>query len=200
MNIKKFICGDIEENAYLVWEGKHGILIDPGTKARKLQMFLEENEIELDAILLTHAHFDHIGGVDFYAKQYQCDVYVSEEDYPMLYDASLNCSIMMDAFTCKTKAKTYKDSIHLIDKDIKILKAPGHTSGSVLLIIEDQMFSGDVLFKMGIGRTDLPGGSNTQMAQTIGMIKNIAEDFEVHPGHGDSTKLSFEQFNNPYFR
>ncbi len=188
-------------NAYLIIKDNHALLIDPGGSGAKVVSYLEDNNIELKAILLTHGHFDHIAGVDKFVKKFGCPVYIDEEDEKLVKSQALNCSTMTQKpFVLKTPFIHYQIGENNIDEfTFEVIDAPGHTSGSVLLGFEEHLFTGDVVFKQGIGRCDLPSGSNSQMHQSIQKIKQLNASYIVYPGHGDTTTLQDELNYNPYF-
>lgn len=197
-NIQVLTLGAFQVNCYLIEEKNHWIIIDPGSTPRRIIEKIGEGKVE--AILLTHGHFDHIGAVEELVKKYHCPVYISEEDEKMLRDVSLNGSYMVQAFTVQTPVLFYPNHLSLNGFDFDIFHAPGHTLGSVCLCMDSIMFSGDVLFKEGIGRTDLNWASPSQMVNTLNEIRKIIQDYVIYPGHGPSTTLFYEFEHNPYLR
>lgn len=199
--IDTFVLGMVQVNTYLLWEDNHVLIVDPGSKSIKLQETIAQGEGIVDAIVLTHGHFDHIAGVDALAKKYGCPVYISELDAPLLQDVELNASFY-DPIIVKTPAKTYRPGKNVIGAfTLQVIDAPGHSEGSVMLLWDDKLICGDVLFQGSIGRTDLPKGSNTKMIQTLRMIRNTLDaNLIVYPGHGPSTTLDMEFKHNPYLQ
>lgn len=199
MNVEKYVVGMYMANCYALWKGKHVLLIDPGSKSRKLMEKLEEEEAVVDAILLTHGHFDHIGGTDFFANKYHCPVYIDKEDEPMLTNPKLNCSLQNNETIIKTPVKYYKNGVQSIGEfTFEAINAPGHTNGCTLLKFDKHLFTGDVLFNMSIGRCDLPQGSSAKMHASLQMIKTFDPELIVLPGHGDTSLLHNEFKYNPY--
>ena len=194
------VLGPIQANCYLLWEDQHVIIVDPGSKSPRVRERIEAGKGIVDAIVLTHGHIDHIQGADVWAKEYNCPIYISELDEPLLYDASLNCSAMFgEAFTLKSKVKNLMPGIQKIGAfRFRVYDAPGHSEGSVVLEWEPYLICGDVLFQMGIGRTDLPGGSHSKMMHTLQFIKTLSPDRIVLPGHGPTTTIQDELLHNPY--
>lgn len=191
MKIIQQPLGPVQANCYLVMENHHAILIDPADRFPNLESILKENECTLEAIVLTHAHFDHISGVD----AYHCDVYLNPQEFDFLQDPDLNSSsaFYMDV-TCDAHPKPIKEGINEIAGfEIEVIYCPGHSIGSTVLRIEDCLFTGDVLFQGSIGRMDLATGSVSMMKQSLKKLYQLDKDYKVYPGHGPSTSLSQEK-------
>lgn len=200
--IKKFVLGIMSTNCYLIENNNHSILIDPGDKAELLINYLTQNNLQLTAILLTHGHFDHIGAIDELVEKYNCPVYIHQDDYEMIYNDQLNLSNYYGELKIKSKATTVDKDIDIGDFHFEFLHLPGHTIGSCFIILKNYhvIFSGDVLFKNGIGRFDFPTSSSTDTRNSIKKIKEIKDDYEIYPGHGELTTLIQEKLNNPYLQ
>lgn len=193
----KLVLGALQTNTYILKEENHCIIIDPAGSYKRILNAVEG--LTVDAICLTHGHFDHIQAVDKLVKELKCDVYISSEDECMLRDGDKNCSSLMGLpLVIKSKVKHYDTITKIGSFEFNVMEASGHTKGSVLLMIENIMFCGDVLFKEGIGRCDLYGGSFSQMKATLNEIMKINKDYILYSGHGEDSTL-FEEFkNNPY--
>ena len=191
LNIHTLVLGMYQVNCYIVHkEGSDRcVVIDPGYEPQKIAAFLQEKGLKLDAILLTHGHFDHVGGVKALAED--CKVYLHELEHTM-----------PQVFTAGKLYATdyYSDHFTEACMDFTVLHTPGHTPGSVCLIAEDAMFSGDTLFAGSCGRTDLPGGDWTTIQASLHRLANLPGEYRVFPGHGEPTTLSREQQYNPYLR
>ena len=186
-------------NCYLLFQEQHAIVIDPGTKNHRIIDEIESRQAQVDAIVLTNGHFDHIAGVDKLVKQYHCPVYIHEADEPMLYDSYLNFSVAAQPFILKTKAVPLGvGTVNIGVFQLTVIDAPGHSEGSVLIQWGNDLFSGDTLFQMGIGRTDLASGSNSKMMQTLRMVKQLDPSLHIYPGHGEFTTMQEELNFNPY--
>ena len=195
--VKKLVMGPVSTNTYILREKGHCILFDPAANPKRILEAIHGDHV--DAICLTHGHFDHIQAVDALVKQLHCDVYISEDDEELLRDSKKNASIMLNPFTVRCSVKHYQRVTRIGQFEFQVMEAGGHTRGSVILMIDELMFCGDVLFKDGIGRCDLYGGSFSQMKATLKKIAKISKDYKVFCGHGEDTTL-FEEFkNNPYF-
>lgn len=197
--IECLVLGPFAANCYLLWKDSHVLIVDPGSKNPKIRERIEEHSGIVDGIYLTHGHFDHIAGVDVLAAYYHCPVYINEPDLPLLRDPVLNVSSGGNEVVIKTKATGLQPGKNKIGAFcFDLIDAPGHSEGSCLMIWEENMICGDVLFQGSIGRTDLPGGSNTKMYQSLQIIKTLDPDLNVFPGHGDSTTLQEELQFNPF--
>lgn len=204
MNIKRMSLGELGTNCYILSQDHEALIFDPGAEEEKIIQYLEEQELTPQAILLTHAHFDHIGAVDPLRKHYSLDVYLHEEEAHWLGEPSLNRS------TAFTREQVVTDPPEHILKpgsweisqfSFEVLHTPGHSPGSVTFLFKDHEFivSGDVLFQRGVGRTDLPQGSMAQLVKSIREKLYVLDDhFVVYPGHGVPTSIGDEKLNNPF--
>lgn len=193
MEIIPLTLGDYMTNCYILrQEASHACcIIDPGYEAGRILSLLEEKQLTPEAILLTHGHFDHVGAVRDLAAETDCAVYISAADLslpPMITNGSLYYT------------HTYPESgsLTLAGLDIRVIPTPGHTPGSVCLMVEDTIFSGDTLFAGSCGRTDLPGGSWGSISASLKKLAALPGDYHVFPGHGGATTLENERKNNPY--
>ena len=182
-------------NCYLIHEenSKSCVAIDPGGNPDKVMKFLAENGLTLEAILLTHGHFDHVGAVkDLYEKT-QCKVYMLTDDL-----------MLPENFTSGSLFYTHEydegDVLELAGLTIKVWHTPGHTEGSVCLFVDDVIFSGDTLFCHSCGRTDLPGGNPEAMSASLARLKALEGDYRVLPGHNRATTLAIEKEYNPFMK
>nr|WP_263325732.1 MBL fold metallo-hydrolase [Neobacillus sp. Marseille-Q6967] len=199
--------GVLQTNCYIV-EGpdKSCIIFDPGSEGKKLIKWLTKRELKPIAVLLTHAHFDHIGAVDEIRDYYQIPVYVHEEEADWLPDPALNGSkFFMMQEHIKVKKADYlikkEETMTLGDFTFSVFETPGHSPGSVSFYFEDDHFviSGDALFKSSIGRTDLPGGNHKQLIKSIHeKLLFLPEETEVLSGHGPITTIGEEMDANPF--
>ena len=154
MTIKTLQVGPIMTNCYLLCDedAKVCALIDPGDDESRIEKLVEQSGCALKYILLTHGHFDHVGGVKEIAAETGCGVYLCADELTMPPQ-------MTAGPLYYTKTYNEGDTLHLAGLTISVIRTPGHTPGSVCLLIDDAMFSGDTLFAGSCGRTDLPGGS-----------------------------------------
>ena len=195
IKIRTLPLGAYQTNTYLVWEENSPtcVVIDPGYEPDTILSEAKKLGKDIAAVLLTHGHFDHVGGVKELAAETGCPVY--------LHEAELSMPPQMTAgplFYTNTYGEG--DFVEAAGLSFKVLHTPGHTPGSVCLLCENAMFSGDTLFWGSCGRTDLPGGSWATIRKSLLRLADLSGDYNVYPGHGDATTLSFERKMNPYMR
>ncbi|MEC0183927.1 MBL fold metallo-hydrolase [Paenibacillus peoriae] len=207
LSIRSFNLGPLQTNAYLLQgdDPQRAIIIDPGMNPGPLLRAIESLTIE--AILLTHAHFDHIGGVEAIRNAKGCPVYLHALEQDWLTFPKLNGSLMWPEASppISTEPAEYDldegQQLDLIGHTFKVLHTPGHSPGSVSFLCGKHLFSGDVLFRQGVGRTDLPGGRERDLFDSIqNKLFPLGDDVTVYSGHGPKTSIGYEKVNNPYIR
>ncbi|MBR6510316.1 MAG: MBL fold metallo-hydrolase [Clostridia bacterium] len=201
MEIKALPLGYIRVNCYLIKTEKAAIVIDPGYKNEKIDEFLLENKDKERLILLTHAHFDHIGALPALRDKTGVKIAIGEDENELLADGSLNLSDRFHAHIPPFSADVFlKDSEELVIGDIKIktIFTPGHTKGSVCYLIENVLFSGDTLFYESVGRTDFPTSDFSKLASSVKKLYTLPDETVVFSGHGESTTISHEKKYNPF--
>lgn len=195
INIQTLPLGAYQTNCYIAWEETSGdcIVIDPGYEPWRVFTKAEELGKSIAAILLTHGHFDHVGGVRGIVERAGCPVYLHENELSQPEEMTAGPLF----YTC-----TYGegDVLKLAGLTVRVLHTPGHTPGSVCLAVGDTLFSGDTLFMDSIGRTDFPGGSTAEIMQSLKRLAALDTDYRVLPGHGPETTLFAEKQYNPYLR
>lgn len=205
--VETFTLGPLQTNAYLLsvmdGEQERSIVIDPGMNPKRLLDRIAATKVE--AILLTHAHFDHMGGVDELRKLAKCPVYIHDLEADWLTDPRKNGSMRWQDVTppLSTDPAEYAlaegQSLELIGHTFRVMHTPGHSPGSVSFLCGQHLFSGDVLFRQSVGRTDLPGGRERDLYDSIRLkLYKLSDDTMVYPGHGGRTTIGFEKANNPY--
>jgi hydroxyacylglutathione hydrolase len=169
-------------------------------------LIIEENNYKLSSLLLTHSHWDHAAEVSVIKEKYNCEVYVSKEDEYRIIEPAKHTIWPLPFVIPAAKADKYALEGTLINVGniaIDVIASPGHTEGGVCYKIEKErvIFTGDTLFNEGIGRTDLPGGDTSSLNYSIKeKLYTLADDFIIYPGHGLSSNLGYEKYNNPYIR
>lgn len=203
INIHTLTLGAYQTNTYIVHDttSRSCALIDPGYDAQVILSRIRALELTVDAILLTHGHFDHVGAVEEIITATDCQLWMSEGDwyqppnpitarfYPLA-----NCDLPEVSF-CEDAGRVCAGGL-----TFTVFATPGHTPGSVCFLCGDALFSGDTLFAGSCGRTDLPGGSQMRIQQSLKRLAALESDFTVYPGHGESTTLAAEKRYNPYMR
>lgn len=202
MKITTLHLGSLGTNCYLVPSGENRcIIIDIGDGAAKLRETLESRSLTPEAILLTHGHYDHVGGVEEIRSHYRIPVYIHKADEKCLRSGQANLAYQLTdkAFIPVKEYQTVQDGdvLHIGSLEITVIHTPGHTPGGVCYQIGDALFTGDTLFAGGIGRIDL-GGNAQEMRASLERLSNLCGDYEVYPGHMGSSSLDFEREHNPY--
>ena len=206
MDVRMFTVGPVQENSYLFRREGSGraLIVDPGDEADRLLRAIDELGVELDGILLTHTHFDHVGAVAPVAEATGAEVWVPEIEKPVLADImSFVPWPGFGPYESYDAEHTLSggEKLELADFEIDVLFTPGHSLGHVTFSIPDEqvLFSGDVLFQGSVGRTDLPGGDWPTLLESIrSLVDNLPEDTTVHPGHMGLTTLGAERASNPF--
>lgn len=203
--VESFPLGPLQTNAYLLLSAdeRRAVVIDPGMDPEPLLQRVDGLEVE--AILLTHAHFDHIGGVDELRKLKNCPVYLHDAEADWLTDAELNGSLAWPdvsppiATSPADRTLAHGMKLELIGETIEVYHTPGHSPGSVSFRLGHWLFGGDVLFRLSVGRTDLRGGSSRELHDSIhSVLFKLPDETVVYPGHGPSTTIGYEKEHNPY--
>ena len=204
MNVLTLVLGPLQTNCYILYgKDKKAVVIDPAFYPDRIENELADKGLVLDKILLTHAHFDHIMAVEGLWKD-EVTLYIHADDEEMFVDPKLNC--MLDFMGKSVKFKKADvllcdgDSIDVGGETLTVLHTPGHTKGSVCYISDEHIFSGDTLFKDGVGRCDLYGGSFAVIRESLKKIASLEKDYTVFPGHGEYTTLNYEKNNNIYMK
>ena len=206
MDVRMFTVGPVAENTYIVRRdgSDRALIVDPGDEADKLLGAIDTLGVQLDAILLTHTHFDHVGAVAPVARATGAEVWVPKIEAFVLADImSFVPWPGFGPFESYEAEHTLEggERLELAGFEIDVLFTPGHSPGHVTFSIPDEqaIFSGDVLFQQSIGRTDLPGGDHGTLLESIRtLVESLPGETAVHPGHMGMTTLAAERATNPF--
>ena len=182
-------------DTYLLVNGSEALIIDPSFSPKEVLAYIAKKKLKVLAILLTHGHYDHFAGLKELGKELDCPYYISGKDEGFLYDRKYSFAISLP----EKKPLIYpEDQLVIGGFKLDIFAAPGHTPGSVVIIWNNNMFTGDFVFCGDIGRTDLPGSDPKAMAESLAAFSGLSGDYLIYPGHEESSTLAKEKQNNPY--
>ena len=198
MLIKTLPVGQLETNCYVVTDetSMDCAVIDPGDESNAILNYLEEHKMTCRAILITHGHWDHTGAANAIVEETGADTYINKLDTtPDPMEPSYN-------YLASDNTRFYDegDEIHIGSLVFRVMFTPGHSPGGVTLVCEDAVFCGDTLFRGSCGRTDLPGGDINEELRSILRICKLPGEYDIYPGHMDSTTLERERNFNYYCR
>lgn len=197
MLVKVIPTGTIEENCYLVMDEntKEGFIVDPGDEPLKIEKAIKDTGMNLKYILLTHAHFDHVGALNYLVEKLNVPFYMNKEEEEFAKTDDY-------VFGKINKANGYLDDnseLSIGNESIRVFHTPGHTVGGLCFLIGNKLFTGDTLFRSSVGRSDFPGGD---MAALVNGIKTkllpLGDEIEVYPGHGPMSTIGYEKKNNMF--
>ncbi|MGI8648955.1 MAG: MBL fold metallo-hydrolase [Rubrobacter sp.] len=208
MILKMITVGPFQENCYLVGDEASGsaVLIDPGDEAARIAMMVEQTNLVVEKILLTHAHIDHVGAVVAAVEEYSCTVLANEEADPMLKQLPAQAMMMGMKFGKIPQIDEFiadDEEITVGSLTLKSLYTPGHSPGHLGFYEENEgvLIAGDALFAGSVGRVDLPGGNGPLLIQSITeRLLTLPEETFVYPGHGPSTTIARERDTNPFLQ
>ena len=192
-------------NSYILWDEKslEAIIIDPSSGDSAFEKFISQKNLKLKYLINTHGHLDHIGGNSYIKTKFNVPIVIHKNDAEMLINSKLNLSEVVGMPILSPKADiliTEKDNnLFLGENKISVIHTPGHTKGSICLLIDNILVSGDTLFYESIGRTDLPGGSFDEIVASIQKkLFTLSDEILVLPGHGRETTIEDEKVGNPF--
>ena len=207
MRVQSFVVGALFTNCYVITceKTREAIIVDPGfddeREAGKIFKVIEENSLKLKYIVNTHGHPDHTCGNGIVKEKFDVPILIHEFDAQMLGETSRGIAGFFGFKNFSPKADVLLhdgDIIKFGESVLKVMHTPGHSRGSISLIGEKEVFSGDTLFMGSIGRVDFPESSEREMQQSLKKLAYLPDHFVVYPGHGPSTTIEEEKSNNPF--
>jgi len=209
LTVKRFIFNPIQENTYVVYNGKDACaIIDPGCyfpqEKQALASWLKESRLHPNFLLNTHCHLDHVFGNKWVAGHYDLELHMGEKElwtFKFAPESGLRWSMPFENYSGNIIFLKDGDVLNLGSDKLEVLFTPGHSVGHVVFYNRAAGFviSGDVLFRLGIGRTDLPGGDAEALLKSISeKLFTLPDDVIVYPGHGEPTTIGYEKANNPF--
>ena len=200
MEIKCLRVGSLEVNCYILISGNEAAVIDAGGDAERIIKEAQSGGAEIKKIILTHGHYDHIGGVKELCEKTNAKVYIHKDDEEMLSDNEKNLNFLSEEkvdFCSADVLLEGGEEIKVGDSTLKIYHTPGHSKGGISIATENVLFSGDLLFKNSIGRFDF-GNVRVELKSLAFLVDNFPEETIVYPGHGEFTTMGDEMKYNPY--
>lgn len=205
MTLRTLCLGALDTNCYIVWDESHvAMIVDPADEADKILSVIEAEGLKVVAVVLTHAHFDHMSAAEAVCASTGADLYVGIGDEAALSDPTRNLSgvfgmcaplrMQADKTVCEA------DVIAVGEMSFTVLETPGHTPGCICLWCDGVLFAGDTLFYDSIGRVDFPGGNVPAMLASLRRLASMPRDTQVYSGHGPATTIGREIAHNPYLQ
>lgn len=204
MKIYRIPAGLHGANCYIIVDEStnKSIIIDPGGDGQGLIDFIDKNNLNVEYIVLTHGHADHIGGVTELKDNLKVPIMAHSDELDLLMDSYKNLSSQMFPQPIEIEPSVLVndgDKLNIGNLQIEIIHTPGHTKGGMCLKIDDNIFTGDTLFKGSVGRSDFPGGNSALLIDSIrDKLLIFSDDTKIWPGHGESTTVGEEKLFNPF--
>lgn len=205
MKIETVQVGPLETNAYIVAADGDGAaaVIDPGDDSERILAAAKAAGVTIEKIILTHGHWDHIGAVADVVDATGAKVYVHEDDAEFLTDPDKNLSGLVFERRESRADETVSEGETIVvgGLELHVIHTPGHTPGGMSLLAEGNLFCGDLVFYNSMGRTDLPGGDQARMHESVhSKVMTLSDETNIFPGHGPATTVGRERAENPYLR
>lgn len=205
MILRTLCLGELDTNCYVVWdENRVAMVIDPADEAEQILALIEEENLTVSAVVLTHAHFDHMLAAESVCNATHAPLYVGVRDEEALSDPILNLSgvFQMGPPVSLAADRTLGegDVLTVGEMSFTVWETPGHTPGCICLVADDLLFSGDTLFYDSVGRVDFPGSDVPAMVASLRRLMRLPADTRVYSGHGPATTIGREVKHNPYLQ
>ena len=205
MILERLVVGPLASNCYIVASEmtRKGMIIDPGDEADKILKKVNDLQLDIKTIVLTHGHFDHIGAVKATSEATGSEVCIHPDDAGALQGQHKSSFFSMSYPAASSPKRLINDGddINIGDLRFLVLHTPGHTPGGICLLGQGVVFTGDTLFNHSVGRADLPGGSYKQLLNSLHIkLMVLPDETLVYPGHGPGTTISAERQGNPFLR
>ena len=208
MILEMLTVGPFQENCYVIGDEASGVgaIVDPGDEAARIALAVEQTSLEIDRILVTHAHIDHVGAVGALADEYACPVLMHAEAEPMLQQLPTQAMMMGLRFGKVPAVDRHIEDEEILaigDLELRSLYTPGHAPGHLAFYVEGEelLLSGDALFAGSVGRTDLFGGDMELLMRSINQrLLTLPDETRVYPGHGPRTTIGTERAHNPFLQ
>ncbi len=203
LSIETLKVGYLGANCYIIYssKSKEAYIIDPGGDTSLIAEKIKELSVVPLGIIITHGHYDHIAANSELKKIFNIPVYVHKDDAEFLVNSSLNGSAFFgEDVKFPAAERLLEDGAVIKNKDfeLKIIHTPGHTPGGICILIGENLFTGDTLFKGSVGRSDLPGGNEKLMKESLRKLRGLSKSIKIFPGHGSQSTIGEEMKSNPY--
>ncbi|MDX1358323.1 MAG: MBL fold metallo-hydrolase [Clostridia bacterium] len=201
LDIKRFTSRMLGANTYVLSSGPVGIIVDPCTKVDIIKNYCSEKNILIKQVVLTHCHIDHTLYLNEYLEAFDTVFAIHKEGNEMNMDSNLNGSRlfgMNKSFRTADILLSEGDELNLHGTKVRVIETPGHSPGSICLYSDNVLMSGDTLFNMSIGRSDLPGGNQDLLMKSLEILMELPDETIIYPGHGTFSTIKFERENNPF--
>ena len=205
MILERLVVGSLAANCYIVGSEitREGMIVDPGDEAKRILKKVDDLQLDIKTIVLTHGHFDHIGALKDTGKATGAEICIHPDDAGSLQGQHDSGFFTMSYPAASSSKRLIKDGddINIGDLRFLALHTPGHTPGGICLLGQGVVFTGDTLFNGSIGRADLPGGSHSQLLNSLHTkLMTLPDDTMVYPGHGPESTIGAERKGNPFLR
>ncbi len=205
MTLRTLCLGELDTNCYIVWDDNRiAMIVDPADEAEKILSVIREESVTVAAVVLTHAHFDHMLAAKDVCAATNAPLYVGKGDEAALSDPIRNLSGVFQmcppVYLTADKTLSEGDALTIGELSFTVLETPGHTPGCICLMGDGVLFAGDTLFRNSIGRVDFPGSNVPAMAASLQRLVTLPLDMTVYSGHGSATTIGREVECNPYLQ